>query len=284
MSRLRSVLVIFLVPTLFFGSALLSFLPGPAGAATSLWAADDNGRGPDSEDAAAFAGKGNSDPYETANKVVFKFNEGLDQDFLKPFAEGYVRVTPTPFRRGVTNFFNNIEEPRIIMNDLLQGKVGHALGDTFRFAINTTIGIGGLFDIAKHAGLKRHEEDFGQTLAVWGVKESSYVMLPVLGPSTTRDTVGQIVDFFTYPLFYYHDAAVQWGLYGLLLINKRANLLTATDVLSEAAGEDRYEFIRESYFQSRKNQIYDGNPPLDLPYLIEEEPGGSSGAPAGQNR
>lgn len=214
-----------------------------------------------------------NDPYQRLNKKVFSFNDNLDRYFFEPVARGYSFVMPNVAMRGVTNFFNNLEEPRIVMNGMLQGKFTQAVGDTLRFLINTTVGIGGLFDVAKHAGLQRHDEDFGQTLAVWGAKESSYFVIPLLGPSSLRDATGQVVDFFTYPLLYYHDATVKWAMYGLLLINKRANLLTATDVLSEAAGDDRYEFLRESYFQNRKNQIYDGNPPIELPYMIDEVPG-----------
>lgn len=221
----------------------------------------------------------NNDPYERLNKKVFSFNDGLDRHLLKPVAKGYSAVTPSPVGRGVTNFFNNLGEPRVIINDILQGKIKQAASDTLRFLINTTVGIGGLFDVAKHAKLKRHKEDFGQTLAVWGVKRSSYFVIPILGPSSVRDTVGELVDFFTYPLVYIPDAAVGSGLYVLQLVNRRANLLNASDILDQAAGEYRYEFVREAYRQQRKNEIYDGEPPLDLPYMIDdEEPGANSEA------
>jgi len=221
----------------------------------------------------ATAGFTDNDPYIRLNKKVFSFNDGLDRYFFEPVARGYAFVLPNVAVRGVTNFFNNLEEPRIVMNGILQGKITQAVGDTLRFLINTTVGIGGLFDVARHAGLQRHDEDFGQTLAAWGAKESNYFVIPLLGPSTLRDATGQVVDFFTYPLTYYKDATVRWVMYGWLLVNERANLLIATDVLTEAAGDDRYEFLRESYLQNRKNQIYDGNPPLDLPYMIDEPSG-----------
>ncbi len=283
MSRPPIRFIVLLLPVLFVGSGFLSLVPGPIGASVSVWAAEKESKNTsDPMDPEAFVGNGDSDPYQRLNKKVFRFNDGLDRYLFEPVARGYDFIMPSPLMRGVTNFFNNIEEPRIILNGLLQGKAKQAVRDTVRFAFNTTLGIGGLFDVAKHLGLERHDEDFGQTLAVWGAKESSYFVIPVLGPSSIRDTTGEIVDLFTYPLLYYHDAPVRWTLYGLMLVNRRANLLSATDVLSEAAGEDRYEFVRESYYQSRKNQIYDGNPPLDLPYMMEEEPGGLP--PAGESQ
>lgn len=214
----------------------------------------------------------NDDPYERLNKKLFSFNDSLDRYLMKPVAKGYDVVTPGPVGRGITNFFNNLGEPRVVLNDVLQGKPGQAVSDSVRFLLNSTLGIGGLFDVAKHFGLKRHNEDFGQTLAVWGVKRSSYFVIPVLGPSSVRDSIGELVDFFTYPLIYYHDTGVSSGLYVLRLVNRRANLLNASDILDEAAGDYRYEFVREAYWQNRKNEIYDGNPPLELPYMIEDEP------------
>jgi phospholipid-binding lipoprotein MlaA len=280
MHRSRTLLSLSMMLALFLAPGTYSFLSGKNVFGCSVLAAEAApAESTDPAEMYATASVTDNDPYIRLNKKVFSFNDNLDRYFFEPVARGYDFVMPNVAIRGVTNFFNNLEEPRIVMNGLLQGKFGQAVGDTFRFLINTTVGIGGLFDVAKHAGLPRHEEDFGQTLAVWGAKESKYFVIPLLGPSSLRDTTGQVVDFFTYPLLYYHDATVKWAMYGLLLINRRANLLTATDVLSEAAGEDRYEFMRESYFQNRKNQIYDGNPPLDLPYMIDEpsgaaEPGG----------
>lgn len=223
----------------------------------------------------------NGDPYERLNKKLFSFNDGLDRYLLAPVSRGYDKVTPGPVGRGVTNFFNNLGEPRVVLNGALQGKLGQAVSDSVRFLVNTTLGIGGLFDVARHFGIKRHKEDFGQTLAVWGMKRSAYFVIPILGPSSVRDGIGEMVDFFTYPLLYYHDAGVRNWLYVLQLVNRRANLLSATDVLSEAAGDYRYEFVREAYWQNRKNEIYNGNPPLELPYLLEDDPasGDSEGRP-----
>jgi len=214
----------------------------------------------------------NGDPYERLNKKLFSFNDGLDRYLMKPISTGYDAITPGPIGRGVTSFFNNLGEPRVVLNGALQGKLGQAVSDSARFLVNTTLGIGGLFDVARYLGIKRHNEDFGQTLAVWGVKRSSYFVIPILGPSSVRDGIGELVDFFTYPLLYYNDVGVRNGFYVLQLVNRRANLLSATDVLSEAAGGYRYEFVREAYWQNRKNQIHDGNPPLELPYMIEADP------------
>ena len=269
----RILLPLSMMLALFLGPVTYSFCFDETGVVGSVQAAEAAPK--ESVDPAEMYAKtdiANEDPYERLNKKVFSFNDGLDRYFFEPVARGYDFVMPNFAIRGVTNFFNNLEEPRIVMNGLLQGKFKQAASDTFRFLINTTVGIGGLFDVAKHTGMPRPEDDFGQTLAVWGAKKSSYFVIPLLGPSSLRDATGQVVDFFTYPLTYYPDATVKWAMYGLLLINRRANLLTATDVLSEAAGEDRYEFMRESYFQNRENQIYDGNPPLDLPYMIDNPP------------
>jgi len=223
--------------------------------------------------------KRKDDPYERLNRSFFSFNDGFDNYLMKPVAKGYDAIMPDPFSRGVTNFFNNLAEPQNVMNAALQGKLGQAGKSTLRFLINTTLGIGGLFEVAKHGGLKQHREDFGQTLAVWGVEESSYFVIPILGPSSTRDTVGIVVDFFTYPLLYMDNRQLRNWLYVLFLVDRRANLLVASDVLDEAAGEYRYEFIREAYWQNRKNDIYDGDPPLELPYMIDEPPADNQSEP-----
>jgi phospholipid-binding lipoprotein MlaA len=213
----------------------------------------------------------NSDPYERLNRNLFAFNDGLDRYLMKPVSKGYDTIMPVPLSRGITNFFNNLGEPRTVFNAALQGKLVQAASSTVRFVINTTLGVGGLFDVARHGGMKPHKEDFGQTLAVWGVKGSSYFVIPILGPSSVRDTTGEIVDFFTYPLLYMDNRQLRNWLYVLFLVDRRANLLIATDVLDEAAGDYRYEFVREAYWQNRKNVIYDGNPPLGLPYLLEDD-------------
>jgi phospholipid-binding lipoprotein MlaA len=220
------------------------------------------------------------DPYRRVNVEVYEFNDTFDHLLLKPMARGYKFVTPRLVSRGVTHFFSNLEEPRVVMNDLLQGKFRQAIGDTTRFGVNSLMGVGGLFDVATPFGLPKHNEDFGQTLAKWGWKDSSYVMLPALGSSNTRDTVGMVVDFFTYPLLYYHDVGTRNALYVLQLVDHRANLLDAEAILNQAASEEeRYDFMREAYTQQRKNEIYDGNPPMDLPYKLDNDTPDSGSQP-----
>jgi phospholipid-binding lipoprotein MlaA len=212
------------------------------------------------------------DPYRPINIRVYELNDTFDHLLIKPLGLVYQHVTPSPLRRGVTNFFSNLGEPRVIFNDLLQGKGRQAVSDFARFGVNSTFGVGGLFDIAGPWGLPRHNEDFGQTLGAWGWKKSNYVVLPILGSSNVRDSIGTAVDFVTYPLFWYPDVATRNWLYLLQLANHRANLLDAEAVLEQAAGEsERYDFVREAYIQHRRNVIYNGNPPLDLPYLPDNE-------------
>ena len=206
---------------------------------------------------------GTRDPLIKVNRGIYTFNTAIDNRMLKPVARGYERVTPGSMSHGVTNFFQNLDEPRVMLNSILQGKIDRAGISLARFIINTTFGIGGVMDVAKASGAPYQNEDFGQTMAVWGWENGSYIMLPFLGPSNVRDTLGEVVDFFTYPLLYYHDAPIRNGLYVLRFIDHRANLLSATDIVDEAGGEQDYEFIREAYEQRRKSQIHDGAPPLE---------------------
>lgn len=217
-----------------------------------------------------------NDPFQVINKPIHHFNDFVDTWTLKPVASLYDAALPGFISRGVSNFFSNIGEPRVVLNDILQGKLGQALSDTVRFVINTTIGVGGLLDPAAAMGFKRHDEDFGQTLGRWGIGPGPYVVIPLLGPSSVRDAFGELVDFFTYPLYYFQDVALRDRLYLLRLVDLRAGLLKATELLEEAAGGDAYAFMREAYFQRRKNQVYDGNPPEDdLPYSLDEEEEGA---------
>lgn len=202
------------------------------------------------------------DPFESANRAVFNFNEGLDKHVVKPVAQAYVKVLPDPVRQGVTNFFGNIGDIFVAANNLLQGKPTQAVSDLGRVLINTTVGILGLFDVASDAGLEKHKEDFGQTLGVWGVNTGPYVVLPLFGPSNVRDTVGFGVDLST-------DFVMNTGSLNteakvlvntLRIVNFRANTLDAEHLVEEAA-LDRYSFIRDSYLQRRRNQVYDGDPP-----------------------
>lgn len=209
------------------------------------------------------------DPYERFNRAMYIFNDSLDRAVLKPVATGYHNYVPSPIRSGIGNFFTNLGTPIDILNNLLQGKLLNALSDTGRLVINTTIGIGGLFDPASAIGLVEHDEDFGQTLAVWGVPSGPYLVLPFFGPSGIRDGVGDLVDTYADPLYYYDENPEQYYLYALHYIDLRASLLQADDLLQDAF--DPYAFIRDAYLQRREYVIYDGNPPPALPdYLLED--------------
>ncbi len=202
------------------------------------------------------------DPFEPYNRAVFTFNEEFDRYLLKPVAVGYVDVLPSPVRSGVTRFFNNLLEPTVIVNDLLQGKLVRTASDTGRFVINSTIGLAGLFDPARHFGLRPHQADFGMTLGVWGVPPGPYIVWPILGPSDLRDSIGLVPDYYTYPVNYLSSGKTRWGLRVFDAVNTRANLLGAGTILEQAAGPNLYSFVRDAYLQQRLNLIYNGNPPL----------------------
>jgi phospholipid-binding lipoprotein MlaA len=208
-----------------------------------------------------------SDPLESVNRPVFRFNDALDKAILQPVAEGYVRVTPQPVRTAVSNFFDNVGYLNVVLNDLLQGKVEQGFGDIGRFLLNSTIGVLGLFDVATELGLTRHEEDFGQTLGVWGAGEGAYLILPVLGPSSVRDAPGLAVSAVTNLIFYVGEWAVAVPLGILGAIDARARVAGAFEFIDQAALE-RYSFIREAYRQRRNFLIHDGSPP---PHDILEE-------------
>lgn len=203
------------------------------------------------------------DPIEGFNRAMFSFNEGLDTVLIKPVAQGYDAVMPTPVRTGVTNFFGNIADFFIGFNNLLQGKPDHALSDLGRVAINSTIGILGLFDVATEAGLEKHEEDFGQTFGRWGMGDGAYVVLPVFGPRSVRDTAGLILDMAADPVGDVEHVPTRNTLTALRLIDTRADLLPADKVIAEAA-LDKYSYVRDGYLQRRRNLVHDGNPPRDL--------------------
>jgi phospholipid-binding lipoprotein MlaA len=212
----------------------------------------------------------NDDPMETANRGVYRFNTSADKAILKPIAIRYKKATKGPVKKGISNFFQNLTEPRVTVNSFLQGKLGQGMTSMARFFINSTFGIGGLIDVAGYSGAPYHDEDFGQTLGVWGWKKSDYIMMPILGPSNVRDTIGVIVDFFSDPLWYYHDRPTQIGLYVLKIVDTRANALGTTDILNTAAGEQEYQFVREAYKQHRDSEIRDGKPKLEGLEFIED--------------
>lgn len=202
------------------------------------------------------------DPIEGFNRAMFAFNEGLDAAIIKPVATGYDAVLPAPVQTGVTNFFGNIADFFIGINNLLQGKVGDGVGDFGRVAINSTIGLLGVLDVATEMGIEKHNEDFGQTFGRWGVGNGAYVVLPVFGPRTARDTVGLVLDVKADPVAQLDHVPTRNSLVVLRLINDRANMLSADKVIEEAA-LDKYSYIRGAYLQRRRNLIYDGNAPRE---------------------
>lgn len=201
-----------------------------------------------------------NDPLEGYNRIMYSFNDTLDKVIIKPAAIGYDAVTPDPIQKGVSNFFSNLNEITVIINDLLQLKFGQAFHDTGRFVLNSTVGIAGLFDVAGYAGYEKHNEDFGQTLGVWGVDTGPYFVMPFFGPRTVRDTVGLVADIYTDPVTYVDDTGARNALVALQVIDHRANLLGTEEVLNEAT-DDEYIFVRDAYLQRRQNLVYDGNPP-----------------------
>ncbi len=197
----------------------------------------------------------NEDPWESFNRRVYRFNDVLDRWALKPVAKGYRKVTPDVVEDGVHNVFRNLGEARNLANNLLQLKMHDAGVDTARFFFNTTFGLLGFFDVATKMGLQRNDEDFGQTLGAWGVKSGPYVVLPLLGPSTVRDTVSLYPDSFTSQYRYINDVPVRNSMFALNLVDTRASLLTAERLITG----DKYRFIRNAYLQNREFKVQDGN-------------------------
>ena len=206
-------------------------------------------------------GEVNPDPYEDTNRSFYKFNDALDRHIMTPVAKNYVKVTPEPVRDGVTNFFDNLEYLNVILHSFLQGKLGQGISDVTRFVVNSTVGIGGLLDVATPMGLKENDEDLGQTLAVWGVDQGVYLYIPFLGPYTARNSPDVAGSYFTNP-FTYISSIFLLPVTALNLINDRANLLEASEFVEEAS-IDPYSFTREAYLQQRRYLIHDGNPPSE---------------------
>lgn len=201
-----------------------------------------------------------ADPLEPINRSVYKFNTSLDKAVIKPVAQGYNNLMPSIGKMMVSNFFSNLDDVVVTANDILQLKLAQGASDGMRFLVNSTIGVFGLIDIASMGPLKKHHEDFGQTLGKWGVNSGPYLVLPVLGPSSVRDGIGRYVDTFPSPEQHINDIQTRNQIYLGEGINRRAELLNQEKVLDEAM-LDPYEFIRDAYLQRRINQVYDGNPP-----------------------
>lgn len=207
------------------------------------------------------------DPWERMNRSLYGFNEVVDKATLKPVAKVYRKVLPEPVRRSVGNFGRNLGTPRSSINNFLQGKGEAGFSELARFMINSTFGIGGLFDVATAGGLTAQTEDFGQTAAVWGVPSGPFVMLPFLGPQTLRDTLLMPVDVRADPLYHYDNSSVRDPLYVLRIIDLRAQILPLEDLLADSP--DRYVTLRESYLQNREFEVYDGDPPMEDDYFDE---------------
>lgn len=205
-----------------------------------------------------------SDPLEPLNRGTYAFNDAVDRVVLKPVATAYQQITPRPVRTGVRNFFSNLDDVWSAANNLLQFKGADAGDSLARFGVNTFLGLGGILDIASDLGIERHPEDFGQTLGYWGVGPGPYVVLPLLGSSTLRDTAALPVDYKFDPLSDVDKAGVRTGLDILNLVDLRARLLRAGDLIDGAA-LDAYSFTRDVYLQRRRSLVYDGNPPEDAP-------------------
>ena len=213
------------------------------------------------------------DPWESWNRGVYTFNDKLDRAIARPVARAYVRVVPHPIRTGVSNFFDNLNTPTVMINDALQGKLLAAANDLGRFVLNSTVGLAGILDPATPAGLAHNDEDFGQTLGHWGVHPGPFVELPILGPSDVRDATSKVVDTYTNPRQYINNSTVSYALYLPYLVDKRAALLSLDETLAHVY--DPYAFVRDAYLQRRAYLVSDGKI-TDEPLI---DPGADDPAP-----
>lgn len=204
------------------------------------------------------------DPLEGMNRAVYVFNDQVDQNLLAPAARLYKNVTPEGLREMVRNVLNNLDDLAIGANNLLQGKLEEAVNDWGRFAFNTVFGFLGVWDVASEMGLEKHNEDFGQTLARWGVGGGAYLVLPLLGPSTLRDTAALPVDWASDPVAVHRPVDESNSMTAFRVVSRRADLLGASQTLEEAA-LDKYQFHREAFLQRRRSLVYDGSPPRERP-------------------
>ncbi|MBV05781.1 MAG: hypothetical protein CMD53_00370 [Gammaproteobacteria bacterium] len=194
------------------------------------------------------------DPFKDINEKTHQLNQRLDESIATPVARFYKKVTPDILETGITNFTDNIEDINIAANNILQGKIKSGISDIFRFTLNSSIGLLGFFDVASKIGLEKHSEDFGQTLAVWGIDEGPYIVLPLLGPSSLRDTVARIPEAFMTPLILIDHDRTGYELTAIDLLEKRARYLGLESIVIG----DEYLFYRDAYFQSREFEINDG--------------------------
>jgi phospholipid-binding lipoprotein MlaA len=204
-----------------------------------------------------------SDPWENWNRKVYAFNDVVDEAVLTPVATAYTNVVPQPIRRGVTNFFGNVSDVWSAVNNLLQGKLANSMQDVIRVGTNTLFGLGGFLDVASEFGADRQAEDFGQTLGAWGMQPGPYLVWPLLGPSTLRDSLALPLDIQATPTLVITNEVGVWAVGTLQVVNQRANLLGATGMLNDIA-LDRYVFVRDAFLQRRRSLVFDGDPPEEI--------------------
>lgn len=221
------------------------------------------------------AGQNQRDPFERVNRHIDAFNDGFDRAIAKPVAKGYRAVVPAGIRLCISSGFSNLGEVRNTVNDLLQFKGSGAATDAGRLVINSTMGVAGCFDVASRMGLEKRNEDFGLTLAHWGVNTGPYVVIPFLGPSDVRDAFSKVPDSYLNPIGYVTPVKDRYILYGVSIIDLRTLLLDASSLVDTAA-LDRYQFVRDAWFQHRRSEEYEGNPPPPA----DEDEGGDTGQPA----
>jgi len=203
------------------------------------------------------------DPLEPLNRGIYQVNEALDEIIIDPVSRLYKAILPEPVDKGITNAFGNIRDVVVIANDILQFKFAQALSDIGRVVVNSTLGLGGLIDVATRMELEKHNEDFGQTLGYWGFGDGPYLVLPLLGPSSLRDGIGLLADTFVDPLFYIQDISIRNSLLGLKYVDIRSDLLSTGRIVEEAA-LDEYTFTRDAYLQRRNSQVHDGEPQAEV--------------------
>ena len=209
-----------------------------------------------------------SDPWESLNRPLYSVHTTFDNALTIPIAKGYRAVLPRPVRLGVSNFFRNLSAPRSAINNFLQGKPKRGISEVGRFLLNSSLGIGGLIDLASMSNMEEYREDFGQTAAAWGVQDGPYIVLPFLvGPQTLRDAVLLPLDIIVDPLYQYDNSSIRTKLYVVRLIDLRYRLLTASKFLEDS--KDPYLTMRESYLQNREYEVYDGDPPVDDDFFDE---------------
>jgi len=201
------------------------------------------------------------DPLEPLNRKMHAFNMGMDKVVLRPVARGYRKVVPSPVRRSITNFFSNLTTPRSALNNFLQGKPKRGFSELGRFVFNSTLGIGGFFDVAGAAGMERYDENFAQTLSVWGVPDGPYIVLPFWGPNMASDAFALPIDYYSDVWTHYDNTSVRDKVWAVRLIDLRYRLLSADALLDES--QDPYVTVREAFRQNRTFRIFDGDPPTD---------------------